>query len=116
MLANYFVAPMPESTNEKKELILGHGIALWDSVTSCEIKGSADDTIENYTVADVPKLLKEAPIELILLNGKKAFTIFEEHYKDCGVNYLLMPSTSPANPRFNPQTWHAALNSVYKKI
>ena len=91
-----------------------HAIALWDVVQSCEIVGSADDKISAYETAKIDEVLKNTDIQLILLNGKKAFSVFEENYKNCGVEYRLMPSTSPANPRYNYETWKEALDEVFR--
>jgi hypoxanthine-DNA glycosylase len=113
MLSDYTMAPMPESIEEKKSLLLGHGIALWDMVTSCFIRGSADDSITDYTVADLNGVLKSAKIELILLNGKKAAEIFLKYYGDFAVAYRVMPSTSPANPRYDYTLWKEALDGVF---
>lgn len=114
MLSCYFGAPMPETTEEKKKFILGHGIALWDVVQSCEIEGSADDSIRNYMPAALERVLGEGKISLILLNGKKALAVFQENYGGCGVEYRVMPSTSPANPRYDYNVWKEALDGVFK--
>ncbi len=113
MLSTYFQAPMPETIEQKKVLLRRHGIALWDVVQSCEIIGSKDETIQNYTPARIEEVLNNADIRLILLNGKRAFTVFEENYKNCGVDYRLMPSTSPANPRYTYRAWEEAFNDVF---
>lgn len=113
MISAYFKTTMPRTNEEKKKFLLDRRIALWDVVLSCEITGSADDAIRESETADLSELLKKTNIELILLNGKKAFTIFEERYKNCGIDYKLMPSTSPANPRYNPRIWEEALDVVF---
>lgn len=113
MLSAYFNAPMPVTNEEKRAILRRHGIALWDVVQSCEIKGSADADIENYVPAKLEQVLSRAKIELILLNGKKALAVFEETYGECGVPYLVMPSTSPANPRYNEKIWTEALDGVF---
>ncbi len=113
MISSYFNAPMPENNEQKKMFILRHGIALWDSVISCDIVGSKDDSILNYVPADVGEVLKNSKVKLILLNGKRAMQVFEERNRDCGVPYRLMPSTSPANPRYDEKIWREALNEVF---
>lgn len=113
MLANCFHAPMPETNDQKRAFVLSRGIALWDVVTECEIEGSKDDTIREYAPADLSIVFSKAKIELVLLNGKKAFSVFEENYKDGGVPYRLMPSTSPANPRYDEKIWKEAFDGVF---
>ena len=116
LLASFFGEPLPVGKEGKKAFVLRHGIALWDVVTSCRIVGSADDTITDYTRADLTKVLTKAKIELVLLNGKKALSVFEEGYKDCGVPYKVMPSTSPANPRYKEEIWRRAFNEVFRSV
>jgi hypoxanthine-DNA glycosylase len=113
MLSDYTMTPMPASIEEKKRLLHGHGIALWDIATSCCIRGSADDSITDYTVADLNRVLKNAKIELILLNGKKAAEIFLKYYGDLAVAYQVMPSTSPANPRYHDTAWKEAFDGIF---
>lgn len=114
MISRYFDLPMPATNEEKKALLHERGVALWDVVQSCEIVGSADDKISDYETAKIDEVLKNARIKLILLNGKKAFTVFEENYKNCGVEYKLMPSTSPANPRYKYEIWKEAFDEVFR--
>lgn len=102
------------STEQKKEFLLRKNIALWDIVTECDIIGSADSRITNYTVADLYPLLAAADIRLIILNGATAYKIFLEKYRDIGVGYVKLTSTSPANPRFNADEWRRALDGVFK--
>ena len=62
----------PETIEEKQTLLLEHGIALWDVIASCEINGSADSAIKNVVVNDLSKILREADIRQIFVNGKTA--------------------------------------------
>ncbi len=110
MLSSFFGEPLPKTVEEKRALVLGHGVALWDMVTSCEIVGSADDSIRGEHVADVGYLFGHAPIECVLCNGAKAYAL----YADAGaIPAKKMPSTSPANPRYREEVWHAALAEVF---
>lgn len=114
MLSSYFGENMPMQTDEKRSLLLRRGIALWDVIESCRIEGSRDDRITEITPAHLETVLDCAPIELILLNGKKALSVFEENYADSGIPYRVMPSTSPANPRYSSQVWAKALDGVFR--
>ncbi|MCD8372833.1 MAG: DNA-deoxyinosine glycosylase [Clostridia bacterium] len=114
-LCGYFNSEIPESTAKKIEFLLKNKVALWDIVTECEIEGSKDDTIKNYAVANLEEILSAAKIKLIILNGGTAFNIFEKAYKGIEVDYVKLPSTSPANTRFDENLWINALDSVFKK-
>lgn len=114
MLYGYFGEQEQEDVSQKKEFLSRNNIALWDIVTACEIKGSSDASIRDYELADVPALLKRCKISMILLNGTTAYKLFCKAYHNCGVPYFLLPSTSPANVRYDVSVWYAALDKVFK--
>ena len=113
MLCGYFSEEIPESIEGKKDFLKRRNIALWDMVVSCEIQGSADATVKNAEIADLYFLLDNAKIEKILLNGTLAYNLFIEKYKDIPVPYEKMPSTSPANPRYDENVWRNAIDEVF---
>ena len=111
VLATCFDEHVPESIAEKQELLVRRKIAIWDVVTECEIVGSRDATIKNYTVADLENLLKNLQIGLIIVNGGRAHSIFKKHFPTTPATAL--PSTSPANTRFDKKEWFDALRGVF---
>ena len=114
ILCAYFGEDIPDSVEGKREFLINHRVALWDIVTECEIVGSKDDTIKNCKVADIKTLLQNSDIKYIILNGSKAFSIFNEYYSDIKIPYKKLPSTSPANTRFNEKEWHDAISSAFR--
>ena len=89
---------LPATKEEKRRFALRHGIALWDVIEECDIKGSSDSSIRNVIPTDIPMLLKEAPVQQIYANGALAFRLFEKYQKTrCGRKAVGLPSTSPAN-------------------
>ena len=56
----------PQNIEEKKEMLLKNGIAIWDVLESCDIQGSSDSSIKNPVVADIPGLLKKTKIDKII--------------------------------------------------
>ena len=88
----------PNSIEEKKKLILGNNLALWDVIGKCEIEGSADSTIKNVTTNDLTIILNNAPIDRIFVNGKTALKYYDKFILP-SINRpaILLPSTSPAN-------------------
>ena len=113
VLCSYFAEKIPESVEEKRNFLLNHRIALWDIVTECEITGSKDDTIKNFKVADIKTLLQNSKIKYIILNGSKAYSIFYETYSDMNIPYKRLPSTSPANTRFDEKEWYDAISAAF---
>lgn len=115
ILAEFFGESTPVATDEKQSLLARKRIALWDIVTQCEIVGSADATIRNYTVADLDVVLSRAPIERILINGGKAYNIFLKHYSGLTVPYVKLPSTSPANTKCDKEVWLNELSTAFNR-
>ena len=90
-----------ESKEEKIDFLKRHKIALFDVVKSCEIVGSSDSSLSVKEVNDIGKLIENTDIEKILLNGKKAFEIFQKYIKIDKIKYFYIPSSSPANASFS---------------
>ncbi len=90
--------------NKKLEVLLNNNIALWDTIKSCNREGSLDSDIQNEIPNDIRKLLKKYPnIKTICLNGNKSYSSFIKYFPDLSEKYncFKMPSTSPANAKYN---------------
>lgn len=111
-VCGFFGEEIPESAEGKKAFVLRRRIALWDIVTECEIEGSADTSVKNASVADLSVIFRVAPIKKILLNGTLSYRLFIERYGNVSVPYFKMPSTSPANPRFDETAWREQLRDL----
>lgn len=115
VVCSYFGESVPQDIDGKKSFLLNHNIALWDIVTECEISGSQDSTIKNFKVADLKTLLQNCDIRYIILNGSTAFKIFKDNYGDLKIPYIKLPSTSPANTRFNEKEWRDVLSRAFDR-
>lgn len=113
ILATFFREDKPLTVEERKVFLSRYKIALWDIVTECEIVGSRDETIKNFKVANLREVLQNSSIECILVNGGRAFSIFEKYYGGIKIPYFKLPSTSPANARRNDDEWYAALRRAF---
>lgn len=113
VLCSHFGEDIPETVDGKRKFLIKHRIALWDIVTECEIIGSKDDTIKNFKVADIKTFLQNSQIKYIILNGSKAYSIFCDNFADIEVPYVKLPSTSPANTRFDEKEWHNAISAAF---
>ena len=84
---------------KRMELLREHGIGLWDTIASCDRKGSLDATIRNEKPNDFYELFNKYPnIQLVLFNSIKAFDVFKKHigFEVLGNRfYKEMPSKSP---------------------
>ena len=104
VIAAVFDEPVPATIPEKRELILGHGLALWDSIASCVITGSSDATIREVRPNDLRIILDNSPIEQICCNGRKSWEMYERYIRPVtGREALCLPSTSPANAQWSPE-------------
>ena len=104
----------PKNVAEKKDLILGNRIALWDVIHSFEISGSSDSTIKHVVPNDLRRILDIADIRAIFVNGKTAKKYYDLYIKDSvGREAICLPSTSPANASYSLQrlseAWSEAL-------
>lgn len=89
---------IPETIEEKKSMMLAHGIALWDVIASCEITGSSDSSIENAVPNDLSPIFKCGKIEKVFCNGTKSFELYEKYtFPITKIKAEKLPSTSPAN-------------------
>lgn len=83
---------------EKKKFLLENHIAVWDVIQSCDIVGSSDSSIKNVVPNDLQKILNEALIDKIFVNGKKAEQLYKKYIQlEIGREAICLPSTSPAN-------------------
>jgi hypoxanthine-DNA glycosylase len=102
VLSKLLNEPLPESIDDKKRLLISHGIALWDVIASCEIVGSADSTIKNAAANDLSLILSAADVRAIFVNGKTALKYYDKYLKEkYGREAIPLPSTSPANAAFS---------------
>ena len=113
MICAFFKETIPETVDGKRDFLLRNKIALWDMATACEIEGSADASIKNAKIADLNEIFKSAKIEKILLNGTLAYDLFIQKYAATTIPFVKMPSTSPANPRFDENIWYKELYEIF---
>ena len=96
-----FEQPVPQTVEEKKQLILSSGLALWDSIASCEITGSSDSSIRNARANDIRIILDSCNIERIYCNGRKSHELYKKYIEpQTGREAVCLPSSSPANAQW----------------
>lgn len=115
ILSEVFCAPLPETIEQKKALIIENRLALWDSLTACEREGSLDSAIRQPELNDFGTLFERCPeIERVLFNGGTAHRLFMRAGAAflAGREWRVMPSTSPAYTLSYERKlaqWHQAL-------
>lgn len=91
-----------DTQQERAELALSHGIALWDVISECDIIGASDSSIKNVVYNDIDGLLKSHPrIKRVFSTGGKAHELLLKYNKTvCNpviAAAVRLPSTSPLN-------------------
>lgn len=98
VMARLCDADIPQTVEDKKNLILDNHFALWDVIHSCDVEGSADSSIKNVVPNDISVILKNSKVSRIFVNGKKAESLYKKYLeKETGITAVCLPSTSPAN-------------------
>lgn len=102
VLAAVFQEPVPKTIEEKKRLALKHHVAMWDTIYSCDIRGSSDSSIKNVVPTELRKILEESEISHVICNGKTSGNYYHRYQeKQIGIPAIVLPSTSPANAAWN---------------
>ena len=116
VVAAVFGQPVPQTVEEKKLLILDNGLALWDSIASCEITGSSDASIRNARANDISIILNSCSIERIYCNGRKSHELYQRYIEpETGREAVCLPSTSPANAKWTLEKLTEAWSEKKKK-
>ncbi len=98
VLAVLLGCSLPQTTEEKRAMLLANRIALWDTIASCEIEGSSDSSIRSVVPNDLTPILRTGDIRQIFCNGRTSYTLFMRHLAPTlGRSAVCLPSTSPAN-------------------
>ena len=102
LIAALYEEDVPSSNEEKKNLILSHNLALWDSIKSCTITGSSDSSVKDVVPNDLSVILDNSKVDRIFCNGALPFKIYMKYiYPTTKINAVKLPSTSPANAAFS---------------
>lgn len=112
VMARLCDADIPQTVENKKNLILDNHFALWDVIHSCDVEGSADSSIKNVVPNDISVILKNSKVSRIFVNGKKAESLYKKYLeKETGITAVCLPSTSPANASWSEdrltEYWHS---------
>ena len=122
VLAHIFNEKIPETNEERAQLILRNHLALWDVLASCTITGASDASIVNPAPNDLGQIIAAAPISTVITTGGKAAQLLKRFYRTArgsseleiagkrvvsydsaslstseSLAWISLPSTSPAN-------------------
>lgn len=101
LMARLFDSPVPLTVDEKKDLVLSHHIAMWDTIHSCTIIGSSDSSIRDVVPNDLSVILENSQVDRIFCNGATSYRLYMKYiFPTTGIKAVKLPSTSPANAAF----------------
>ena len=116
MLAVVTGEPVPDwaDIEAKKRIILRHGLAVWDTIGACDIRGASDASIRNAVPNDVAALIRQLGVQAVFCNGAASGRIYAKYAEPLThLPAVVLPSTSPANAACRPETlrevWGEAL-------
>ena len=113
VLAAILGEALPADNESKRQMALKHGIAIWDVLHCCNIKGASDQSIKNAIPNDLSIIINHTPVQAVFTTGQKAFALYQKlcapqtHMEAIG-----LPSTSPANCRCSTEQ----LSEAYRII
>jgi hypoxanthine-DNA glycosylase len=87
---------------DKKALLRRARIGLWDVAHRAVREGSLDSAIRDAEPNDIPGFIAEhRRLRIIAFNGRKSEEMYDRHFaRISGIEYIYLPSTSPANAAF----------------
>ena len=101
LMARLFGVDAPTSVEDKTRLVLGHHIALWDSIHSCTVTGSSDSSVRDVVPNDLSTILGNSRVGAIFCNGALSHKMYMKYIcPTTGIKAVKLPSTSPANAAF----------------
>lgn len=113
VISAVFECECPKTIEQKRKFLADNRIALWDSIASCDIVGSADSTITNVVPNDISEILENSSVERIFVNGKTSEKYYNKYIRDLiGIEATLLPSTSPANAAWSVEKLIEAWNFI----
>ena len=71
LIASLTGEPVPawQDIEAKKDIILQHGLAVWDTIGACDIRGASDASIRNVEPNDVAALIRRLGVQAVFCNG-----------------------------------------------
>ena len=102
IMENLFDASLTRDIEERRDFLLSHNIAVFDSIYACDIIGSSDASIKNVVPSDLKEVVEGSKISKVFCNGGTSFKYYKKYHRDIlEIEAIQLPSTSPANARYS---------------
>lgn len=104
---------VPQTIDEKKDMLHRNHIALWDTIYSCDIIGSSDSSIRNVVPTDLQPIIEQSKIDRVFCNGATSGKYYKKYQQNViEIEAITLPSTSPANAAYSLER----LVSIWKQV
>lgn len=101
LMEQLFNENISTAIEERRDFLIRHHIALYDSIYQCDIVGSDDSSIKNVIPSELSSIFDIANIRQVFCNGAASCEYYKKyHSKLSGIPGTKLPSTSPANAKF----------------
>ena len=101
--------PAWEDLDAKRAIIIGSGLAVWDVIHACSIRGASDASIKDVEPNDLAALVNRLGVQAIFCNGATSGRLYRKYAQPLtGLEAVVLPSTSPANAAWS-------LDRLYEK-
>ena len=96
------------------------GLAVWDVIHACSIRGASDASIKDVEPIDLAALVNRLGVQAIFCNGATSGRLYRKYAQPLtGLEAVVLPSTSPANAAFTMprllDAWGTALEGYVNK-
>lgn len=116
LMASLTGEPVPDwaDIEAKKRIILDHGLAVWDTIGACDIRGASDVSIRNVEPNDVAALIRRLGVQAVFCNGAASGRVYARYAQPMtGLPAAVLPSTSPANAAWSMEKLQAAWGAAF---
>lgn len=116
LMASLTGEPVPDwaDIEAKKRIILDHGLAVWDTIGACDIRGASDASIRNVEPNDVAALIRRLGVQAVFCNGAASGRVYARYAQPMtGLPATVLPSTSPANAAWSMEKLQAAWGAAF---
>ena len=98
VLAMVFEEETPLTTEERKEFLSRHHIALYDVIYECDLEASKDSSVRNIVPSNIRELIKGTGIRHVITTGSLSDKLYKKYIGD---DSIALPSTSAANASYS---------------
>lgn len=97
LMAEVLGREMPDDYSGRCGVLVSNGVALWDMLARCDIRGSDDGSITNPVPNDLQRFA-DVGLRQVFINGRTAFRLYERFNGALFKGIVTsLPSSSPAN-------------------